>query len=122
MKMVQTSSVCPPHEVRDTDKLSALVAAMTADGWSGRALLVVARGDRYVAWTGSHRLAAARAAGVTNVPVVVVSEDLEAQIADELPRIVDAYGALTDGDALREIAEIARSAGADDVAQLAELE
>ena len=55
---------------------------MERDGWQGRALLVSARDGRFFAYTGSHRIAAARAAGLDQVPVVVIEID-EARTDDE---------------------------------------
>ena len=72
----------PLHEVRDAGKLEALVASMERDGWQGRALLVSAREGRFFAYTGSHRIAAARAAGLDQVPVVVI-EITEERTDDE---------------------------------------
>lgn len=46
----------PYHEVRDAEKLAALVASMAVDGWVGAP--VVTDGE-YNALTGSHRIAAA---------------------------------------------------------------
>lgn len=62
----------PLHEVRDAKKLEALVASMGRGGWQGRPILVSARDGRFFAYTGSHRIAAARAAGLDQVPVVVI--------------------------------------------------
>ena len=62
----------PLHEVRDAEKLEALTASMERDGWQGRPILVSARDGGFFAYTGSHRIAAARAAGLDQVPVVVI--------------------------------------------------
>lgn len=62
----------PPHGVRDTDKRNMLVRAMQEAGWQGRPLLVIANEDGYVAFTGSHRIAAAQRAGLRTVPAFVV--------------------------------------------------
>jgi ParB-like chromosome segregation protein Spo0J len=66
--------VYPPHEVRERAKLDVLTAAMEADGWQGRPLLVLDEGVLR-GWTGSHRIEAARAAGLRRVPVVLVDID-----------------------------------------------
>ena len=66
-------SLDPLHEVRDETKLAMLVASMDADGWTGRPLLVQDTGEGwYQAWTGSHRIAAAREAGIDSIPCVVI--------------------------------------------------
>ncbi len=68
-------NVRPAHEVRDADKLRALTAAMEADGWQGRAILAYRYTGRVCALTGSHRLAAAVAAGVEEIPVLVIEDE-----------------------------------------------
>jgi hypothetical protein len=47
---------------------------MKDNGWRGRPLLVIERKSDYLAWTGSHRLAAAKLAGLDSVPCYVLSE------------------------------------------------
>lgn len=64
--------IAAPHEVTDAHKAALLAESMQADGWQGEPLLVVAHGDGYQAWTGTHRLAAAEVAGVA-VPVHVLT-------------------------------------------------
>lgn len=68
--------VIPLHGIRQADKARELAASMEEAGWSGRPLLVVSSGPRLFAWTGSHRIHAARAAGLAMVPVYIISEDL----------------------------------------------
>lgn len=60
--------ITPLHAVESSPKLDSLVDSMRRDGWVGRPLLLV-NGD---AWTGSHRIAAAVAAGLEDVPCVCV--------------------------------------------------
>lgn len=92
------ANIEPLHEVRDAGKLEALVASMERDGWQGRPLLVSARDGRFFAYTGSHRIAAARAAGLDRVPVVIIEidetrTDDEPDDDDEIPAPeYDAYG------------------------------
>ena len=52
-----------------------LVRSMKKDGWKGRPLLVIecANGS-FVAWTGSHRIAAAREAGLDSIPCYIIPE------------------------------------------------
>lgn len=74
--------ILPPHEVRDKNKFQALVKAFFLEGWQGRPLLVEPAPDDGPAWawTGSHRLAAAKAAHLEEIPVVYVdTEKLEAE-------------------------------------------
>lgn len=56
----------PCHAVRDKAKLEALTLSMEAIGWIGGP--IVKLGDQLL--TGSHRFAAALAAGLTEIPVI----------------------------------------------------
>lgn len=48
---------------------------MQANGWVGRPLLVIERVDgTFQAWTGTHRIHAARNAGLATIPCYVVRE------------------------------------------------
>lgn len=64
----------PLHEARSQRKLKELAANMKESGWRGRPLLVIERESEYLAWTGSHRIAAARKAGLPAVPCHVIQE------------------------------------------------
>ena len=79
--------IYPPHEARDMTLLANLTAAMRDNGWSGRPLLAWrASSDSEVrGLTGSHRTAAARDAGLDDVPVLLIEcddEDLAADLYD----------------------------------------
>lgn len=76
MATLRANQIIPPHAVKDAAKLTALVSAMLAEGWTERAILVHDDGNGVHAWTGSHRIAAAREAGV-RVPVVYITGDIE---------------------------------------------
>lgn len=65
----------PPHEVRDERKLARLANSMAADGWIGRPILVLKFGPHYYALTGSHRIAAARIAGLSSIPALTIDRD-----------------------------------------------
>lgn len=73
--------VKPPHAPREKDKLAEITDSMKEVGWNGRPLVVVDMEDYYQAVTGSHRLAAAKKAGLETVPVVAIK-----------PRISDSRG------------------------------
>lgn len=62
----------PPHVVKNERKYSELAAAMQESGWNGRPVLVYMSGGAYQAITGSHRIAAAREAGLERVPVLLI--------------------------------------------------
>jgi ParB-like nuclease domain len=73
--MINLRSIFPAHEVREAGKMAALTASMEQDGWQGRPLLVIEYMDGYQAITGSHRIAAAEAAGIEEVPCVLVDRE-----------------------------------------------
>lgn len=64
------------HRVNDAAKLERLVAAMQAEGWTGRPILAHQDCNGACAWTGVHRINAARLAGI-DVPVVWITGDVE---------------------------------------------
>src|SRR5437868_2969182 len=63
----------PLHGVRINDLYKKLINRMITEGWKGRPLLVVEHNKGYQAWTGSHRIAAAREVNVL-IPCYVLSE------------------------------------------------
>jgi hypothetical protein len=65
-----TYMVHPLHEVRCMQKLDMLTEHMMTHGWVGRPVAVLHLGHLQ-ALTGSHRLAAAEAAGLEMVPTVI---------------------------------------------------
>lgn len=121
---IDVTRITPPHEVRDTAKLAALTASMAADGWQGRPLLVLDLGDdTYVALTGSHRNAAARAAGLETVPCVVVP--VGERLTADVNVYWGGYDVRLDGERLYEnegVAEALRLLGEDVAAALMEME
>jgi len=62
------------HEPRSSRHLRNLAKDMKANGWCGRPLLVIERDSDFLAWTGSHRIAAARLAGLDFIPCYVLQE------------------------------------------------
>lgn len=81
-KWVSIQSVEAPHGVRYPHHWERLFKSFRRHkGWHGRPLLVERvsgrhPGIRYVAWTGSHRLAAAFAARIWEVPVIEIRREL----------------------------------------------
>ena len=61
----------PVHNVRDARKLLTLVDDMTRNGWTGRPILALENDGAAFALTGSHRIAAAKKAGI-QIPVKYV--------------------------------------------------
>jgi len=64
------------NSANDTEFLARLVESMRKEGWKGRRLLVEEsvqhRVSQYFAWTGSHRLEAAKEVGLLTVPCLVI--------------------------------------------------
>lgn len=70
-KNMDIDQIDPPHEPVDMEKLDEITESMRANGWLGLPLVVFEQQPgRFRSLTGSHRLAAARAAGMRNIPVV----------------------------------------------------
>lgn len=64
-----------PHEVREKSKFEKLVASFKDNGWEGRPLLVEkGEGSLRQSWTGSHRIAAAKKAGLEEIPCYVLDD------------------------------------------------
>lgn len=76
--MVATSidphGIVPPHKVKNPEKYRELRKRMERGGWRGRPLLayVVPGMNKPHSLTGSHRIKAARDAGLPSVPVVML--------------------------------------------------
>ncbi len=72
---IDPQALTPPHEPRMTALVEELAEDMQEVGWQGRPLLVFRRNNgSYVAWTGSHRIAAARVVGLKTIPCYVLLE------------------------------------------------
>jgi hypothetical protein len=57
--------------------LAELKQDMEESGWNGRPILVIERDEgEYFAWTGTHRIAAAIEAGLSEIPCYVLHERL----------------------------------------------
>lgn len=72
--VLSPDQIKPLHDVRNQEKHAELVARLKKDGWVGRPILVEESNGRYYAWSGTHRLAAATAAGI-DVPVAFIDSD-----------------------------------------------
>lgn len=78
---VPAASLRTIHAVNDTAKLADLVESMRAEGWTGRPILAHQDCNGACAWSGVHRVNAARIAGI-EVPVLWVVGDVE-RMGDE---------------------------------------
>lgn len=66
--------ITPLHAARYRKHVRELAHDMRRNGWQGRPLLVIERDNDYLAWTGSHRIAAAKEAGIRQIPCYSLSE------------------------------------------------
>lgn len=90
----------------DADKIIRIRESLLVDGWTGRPVILLANGDHHIAFSGSHRLAAAQ--GLDGViEAVMLPEDLTAEEYD----IIDS--AHDDDDLLAAFIEVAE--GRDDM-------
>lgn len=75
--MVPLAIIRAPHGVQRRGQVRALTAHMHRYGWWGRPIvgepISVGASWRLQAWTGAHRIAAARRAGLRHVPVLTLS-------------------------------------------------
>jgi hypothetical protein len=73
IKSIDPEEIIPLDAAKNDQLLVQLVENMTENGWQGRPLLVIDRenGD-CLAWTGSHRIEAAREVGLPTVPCYVI--------------------------------------------------
>lgn len=72
---MELRNILAPHAVNDSTKVEQIAASLERDGWQGRSVLVLQVADYYQALTGTHRLAAAQAAGLEDVPCVEVDAE-----------------------------------------------
>lgn len=71
---IAIEDLTPLHEPTSILELQNLTADMKENGWRGRPLLVIEREFDFLAWTGSHRIAAAKLAGLTSISCYVLQE------------------------------------------------
>lgn len=79
---ISPAHIAEPHPVTDRAKLAALVASMASGGWDGRPVLAWRCGSdgEVIALTGSHRIAAARAAGLDEIPALIIEAEDDAVV------------------------------------------
>jgi hypothetical protein len=71
---IDLDEITPIHEVRNLKLVKELVSDMRENGWQGQPLLVIERAQDYFAWTGCHRIEAAKQVGYSSVPCYVIQE------------------------------------------------
>lgn len=81
IKQLDPGEITPLHE--PTHSIDSLADDMRENGWQGRPLLVVETPTAYLAWTGSHRIAAARASHLQAIPCRVIDEADLLAVADD---------------------------------------
>jgi ParB-like chromosome segregation protein Spo0J len=100
----------PVHAPDVPDRLTRLVKTMSEFGWQGRPLLVLEQPDgRFRAWTGSHRYQAARDAGLSEIPCMIIRLNA-AQI------VLEDYDGGEDGARTERLEEMARKGIVSDIA------
>lgn len=113
-ELVDPLTLEPPHAVREPEKLQRLIKAMRQSGWVGRPVLAVKSGELNVAMTGSHRIQAAKAAGI-GVPVVWLSDEKLntwfEQDPDNIDRFLDERGMVRIDDAQNGMIQMLREIG-----------
>jgi hypothetical protein len=83
---LSVEEITPLHKARSRRHLGELESDMRQNGWNGRPLLVIERENDYLAWTGSHRIAAAKKVGLTLIPCYVLSESKLAALGFDAER------------------------------------
>jgi hypothetical protein len=117
VKYKRPKAIEPPHGVRDEKKLDSLVESMKEKGWVGRPILAYDIGRGPEALTGSHRIQAARKAGIDEIPVVMVDNEIGNYIDEAGESISEA--SYKDAD---EVSDFLRKFGDKDAADLMMLE
>jgi ParB-like chromosome segregation protein Spo0J len=72
-KNINPKKIKELNPVKNKAKFEELTETMKKSGWQGRPLLVVENNGRFEALTGSHRLFAARKAGLEEIPTVTIT-------------------------------------------------
>lgn len=99
------------HKADDAQKVINIADSMAANGWIGRAVIMVDCGDHQAALTGSHRLTAASQIGL-HADLIYLPDDLDADAWDMI------HDACDDDDLLAAFEQIAASR--DDMDQIVE--
>ena len=66
--------ITPLHKTTHPRLVASLASDMRDNGWEGRPLLVIKAASGYIAWTGTHRIAAAIEAELPTVPCYIINE------------------------------------------------
>ena len=82
----RTDSIDPtfitPVNSTDIDKVNEIAASMENEGYVGRPIVAMENGDEYIGLTGSHRLAAAKKAGIDVEVITVENNDYTVKLLD----------------------------------------
>ena len=117
VEFVNPKRIEPPHGVENKEKFNELVDSMKVEGWVGRPVLYYDIGRGPEALTGSHRIAAAQKAGLSDIPAVKVTGD----IGDYVDEFGNSISELQTLDA-KEISKWLRNYGDETAANLMALE
>ena len=94
IEYIEAQDIIPVNEITDNNKYKALVRSMKEENWKGREILAIQDGENYQALTGSHRIHAAREAGVEVKTNVI---DTSKMTKNDIDRLINAK---EDGDRL----------------------
>lgn len=117
VEFVNPKRIEPPHGVENKEKFNELVDSMKTEGWVGRPVLYYDIGRGPEALTGSHRIAAAQKAGLSDIPAVKVTGDI-GDYVDEFGKSISELQTLN----AKELSQWLRKYGDETAAKLMELE
>jgi ParB-like chromosome segregation protein Spo0J len=80
VSQVSVALCSPPHRITHEEKLRSLTQSMRQGGWVGRPLIGYTAASGIQLISGSHRIVAAKDAGLATVPVKVYTENYIKQI------------------------------------------
>ena len=95
-KELRSLNIQPLHEVQDIEKFNEIKNSMIKNGWVGRPVVAIDRGDYLQAITGSHRIAVADEIGL-DIPCEIISESLFELICQECEWDIDMVMTNLDG-------------------------
>jgi len=115
-KFINPSSIKPLNKVEDRKKYNEILESMKQEGWQGRPILAYEENGKTKALTGSHRIYAARKAGI-DVPVVFVKPSVMKWEDNK-----GLFGTFKESINDQRVYEHLKAAGDDTAASLAKLE
>lgn len=94
--------ITPVNDITNQSKFEDIAADMKENGWQGDPILAYEGGNGMQSVTGSHRIYAAREAGLNEIPVSVIKFERGSNSYDTFERDIEAFlNAQRDEDILR---------------------